>query len=195
MKTLQEKNSKLVNQYVNGDESALAKLVELNKQNLFKFIYSKTRDKELSNDIFQDTFIKVINSLKAQKYNEEGKFLPWIMKIAHNTFMQHHRNENKLKKHISRGFDELDNIPAHENSYYKKLTHNKTKESILNKHIENLSNTQKETIKMRFYQGMGFKEIAQEENISINTALARVRYGTMHLQKKLNNDISFRKSQ
>lgn len=173
----------LVKNYINGDENALATLIERHQSKIYGFIYSKISDRDVSNDIFQDTFIKVIKTLKSRAYNEEGKFLPWVMRIAHNLIIDHYRKCKKMP--MFRETDEFsifsimsDNSLSIEN----KIIHEQV-EMDLKKLIEELPADQKEVLVMRMYQDMSFKEISEITGVSINTALGRMRYALMNMRK------------
>ena len=173
----------LVSNYIQGNEKSLEILIVRHKQRIFSFIFSKVQDREIAEDIFQDTFIKVINTLKRGKYNEEGKFLPWIMRIAHNLIIDHFRRNKRLPKFNNTDefdiFDVLsDEMLSAENQIIK--------EQILGDVrglIEELPDDQKEVLIMRMYKDMSFKEIAENTNVSINTALGRMRYSLINLRK------------
>lgn len=173
----------LVKNYISGDESALASLIERHQSKIYGFIYSKINDRDLSDDIFQDTFIKVIKTLKSQSYNEEGKFLPWVMRIAHNLVVDHFRKAKKMP--YQRETDEY--------SIFNYMTDNSLNiegqiiseqvESDLAKLLDELPADQKEVLVMRMYQDLSFKEIADLTGVSINTALGRMRYALLNLRK------------
>ena len=173
----------LVKNYMSGDESALATLIQRHQSKIFGFIYSKVNDRDLSDDIFQDTFIKVIKTLKSQSYNEEGKFLPWVMRIAHNLVVDHFRKAKKMP--LQRETDEY--------SVFNFMTDNGLNiegqmisdqvASDLTKLLDELPEDQKEVLVMRMYQDLSFKEIADLTGVSINTALGRMRYGLLNLRK------------
>lgn len=176
-------DSFLVKNYVAGDESALATLIERHQSKIFGFIYSKVADRDVSDDIFQDTFIKVIKTLKSNSYNEEGKFLPWVMRIAHNLVIDHFRKNKKMP--MFRETEEFsifsimsDNEPTIENQIITNQV-----ESDLKRLIEELPDDQKEVLVMRMYQDLSFKEIAELTGVSINTALGRMRYALLNLRK------------
>lgn len=173
----------LVSNYINGSEHALSLLIQKHQSKIYGFIYSKVTDREVTNDIFQDTFMKVIRTLKANSYNEEGKFLPWVMRIAHNLTVDYFRNNKKMP--LQRETEEFsvfsilqDNSPNIE----KQLIDFQT-ESDLKKIIDELPEDQKEVLKMRIYQDLSFKEISELTGVSINTALGRMRYALMNLRK------------
>jgi RNA polymerase sigma-70 factor (ECF subfamily) len=173
----------LVKNYISGDESALTSLIERHQSKIYGFIYSKVNDRDLSDDIFQDTFIKVINTLRTKSYNEEGKFLPWVMRIAHNLVVDHYRKSNKMP--FNRETEEYsifnymsDNAPTIES---KMITDQV--EADLSRLLDQLPEDQKEVLIMRMYQDLSFKEIADLTGVSINTALGRMRYAVLNLRK------------
>ncbi len=183
MATIQIPDSLLVNNYVNGDENALTILINRHQSKIFGFIYSKISDRDVSNDIFQDTFIKVIKTLKSNSYNEEGKFLPWVMRIAHNLIIDHFRKNKKMPMY--RETEEFsifsimsDDSPTIENKIIRDQV-----ETDLKKLIQELPEDQKEVLVMRMYQDMSFKEISEVTGVSINTALGRMRYALMNMRK------------
>lgn len=173
----------LVTNYIQGDENALTLLINRHQSRIFSFIYSKIPDRDLCNDIFQDTFIKVIKTLKSKSYNEEGKFLPWVMRIAHNLIIDHFRRTKKMP--MFRETEEFsifsimsDNSLTVENKIIRDQV-----EVDLRKIIEELPADQKEVLVMRMYQDMSFKEISETTGVSINTALGRMRYALLNIRK------------
>jgi len=173
----------LVKNYLNGDESALSSLIERHQSKIYGFIYSKINDRDLSDDIFQDTFIKVIKTLKTKSYNEEGKFLPWVMRIAHNLVVDYFRKAKKMP--FLRETEEFsifnymtDNSQTIENQMISDQV-----EVDLTRLLNELPDDQKEVILMRMYQDLSFKEIAELTGVSINTALGRMRYALLNLRK------------
>ena len=173
----------LVKSYINGSETALETLVNRHKLQIFNFINSKINDRDTSEDIFQDTFIKVIRTLKNGLYNEEGKFLPWIMRIAHNLVIDHFRKSNRIPTIENKEeFDIFqfvsDTAPNAENI----LIEDQILKDI-QKLIQELPDDQKEVLIMRLYRDMSFKEIAENTKVSINTALGRMRYAIINLRK------------
>lgn len=173
----------LVSKYIKGDESALSLLIERHQSKIYGFIYSKVSDRDISNDIFQDTFMKVIRTLKTKSYNEEGKFLPWVMRIAHNLIVDYYRNNKKMP--MQRDTEEFsifsvihDNNPNIESQIIGLQI-----ETDLRKLVEELPEDQKEVLVMRMYQDLSFKEISDLTGVSINTALGRMRYALMNLRK------------
>ncbi|WP_053972735.1 RNA polymerase sigma factor [Mangrovimonas sp. ST2L15] len=176
-------DAQLVKSYIRGDESSLEILIHRHKQRIYSFIYSKVLDRDIAEDIFQDTFIKVIKTLKRGKYNEEGKFLPWVMRIAHNLVIDHFRKNTRMPKFSNTEdfniFSVLsDNSPNAEKALIKDQV-----ESHLKMVIEELPKDQKEVLMMRIYKDMSFKEISEITGVSINTALGRMRYALINMRK------------
>lgn len=173
----------LVSCYIQGDESALELLINRHKQKIYSFIYSKVYDRDMAEDIFQDTFIKVIRTLKKGNYNEEGKFLPWVMRISHNLVIDHFRKSNRMPKFDNTGefsiFSVLNDTSLNaENSIIKEQVENDVRRL-----VEELPPDQKEVLLMRIYEDMSFKEISDKTGVSINTALGRMRYALINLRK------------
>jgi RNA polymerase sigma factor (sigma-70 family) len=176
-------DSSLVNSYIKGDDSSLAILINKHKQRLFSFIYSKVKNKDITEDIFQDTFIKVIRTLKRGNYNEEGKFLPWVMRIAHNLVIDYFRKNNRMP--TFQNTEEFDIF-----SVLKDGSLNAEKQIIqeqifadVRELVNELPEEQKEVLVMRMYKDMSFKEISENTGVSINTALGRMRYALINMRK------------
>jgi RNA polymerase sigma factor (sigma-70 family) len=182
--TSNSKDSILVKNYLNGEEKSLEILIYKHQERIYNFIYSKVLDKDLSNDIFQDTFIKVIRNLRKGKYNEEGKFLPWIMRIAHNLIIDHFRKCNRMPKFQSKDkdFDILTFIKDSSNNAEKQIILDQVATDV-KALINKLPSDQKQVVEMRLFKDMSFKEIAENSNTSINTALGRMRYAIINLRK------------
>jgi RNA polymerase sigma-70 factor (ECF subfamily) len=183
MANIQTPDALLVKSYVAGNENALSTLINRHQSKIYGFIYSKISDRDISDDIFQDTFIKVIKTLKSNSYNEEGKFLPWVMRIAHNLIIDHFRRTKKMPMY--RETEEFsifsimsDNVPNIESKLITSQV-----EADLRKLIEELPDDQKEVLMMRIYQDLSFKEISELTGVSINTALGRMRYALMNIRK------------
>ncbi len=183
MATNQIPDALLVKNYIAGEENALAVLVNRHQSKIFGFIYSKVNDRELSNDIFQETFIKVIKTLKSNSYNEEGKFLPWVMRIAHNLVVDYFRKSKNMP--MLRETEEFSvfSILSDNSKNIEEMMINELIEKDLSKIVAQLPNDQKEVLLMRFYQDMSFNEIADATGVSINTALGRMRYAILNLRK------------
>ena len=173
----------LVKNYISGDESALASLIERHQSKIYGFIYSKVNDRDLSDDIFQDTFIKVIKTLKTKSYNEEGKFLPWVMRIAHNLVVDHFRKAKKMPFQRETEEYSIFNYMTDNSLNIEGQIISEQVESDLAKLLEELPADQKEVLVMRMYQDLSFKEIADLTGVSINTALGRMRYALLNLRK------------
>ena len=172
----------LVKKYINGDNYSFEVLLNRHKSRVFAFIMSKIKNKYLSEDIFQDTYVKVVNSLQKGKYNEEGKFLPWVMRIAHNLVIDHFRKQKKM--HMVRSnndFDIFDVIKDNNINVDDRLIRDQIF-SDLRGLINLLPNDQKEVLMMRYFEEMSFKKIAEHFDISINTALGRMRYALINLR-------------
>lgn len=181
MKNVQD--AVLVRQYLDGNERGIETLITRHKQRIYSFIFSKVMDRDITEDIFQDTFIKVIRTLKKGKYNEEGKFLPWVMRISHNLVIDHFRRNKRMPKFQSRNdFDIFDVISDGEESMEHNMITSQMHEDV-RKLVEELPNDQREVLNMRIFKEMSFKEIADSTDVSINTALGRMRYALINLRK------------
>ena len=180
-------DSWLIEQYKSGNENALATLIERNQKDLFSFIFYKLMDDDLANDIFQDTFMKIIVTLKEGRYNEEGKFILWAKRIAHNLIIDHYRLKSKHIKVSETSYDNdeysiFDLIAGKEENVEEKLVSQQIQQDLM-KMLVCLPENQQEVIKLRFFDGLSFKEIAEQTNTSINTTLGRVRYALINLRK------------
>ncbi|MFH6963506.1 RNA polymerase sigma factor [Flavobacterium plurextorum] len=173
----------LVKNYVEGNEGALATLIKRHESKIYGFIYSKIADRDISNDIFQDTFIKVIKTLKSNSYNEEGKFLPWVMRISHNLIVDHFRKTKKMPMYRETEEFSIFSIMSDDSLNVESKMILDQVEVDLKRLIEELPDDQKEVLVMRMYQDMSFKEISELTDVSINTALGRMRYALMNLRK------------
>ncbi|MCT4622490.1 MAG: sigma-70 family RNA polymerase sigma factor [Schleiferiaceae bacterium] len=183
MDASQKSDSQLITGYINGNEADLSRLISRHESRIYTYIISKVRDTDLANDIFQDTFFKVITTLKTSKYNEEGKFLPWAMRIAHNLVIDHFRRLKRIPTISPKDdFDVFDIISDGSVNVERSMIKTQIEQDLRNL-IENLPEDQKEVLKMRHYAQMSFKEIAENTNVSINTALGRMRYALINLRK------------
>jgi RNA polymerase sigma-70 factor (ECF subfamily) len=183
MKKVTNTDAILVSAYIGGDESALSDLVKRHKQRIFSFIYSKVYDRDITEDIFQDTFIKVIRTLKRGAYNEEGKFLPWVMRIAHNLVIDHFRKNNRMPKFENSGDFNIFSVLSDSSLNAEKSMIKGQVEEDVRRLIEELPEDQKIVLLMRIYKDMSFKEISEQTGVSINTALGRMRYALINLRK------------
>lgn len=183
MKHVEATDALLVKSYINGNEASLSVLINRHQQRIYSFIYSKVFDKDVAEDIFQDTFIKVIRTLKKGAYNEEGKFLPWVMRISHNLVIDHFRRNKRMPKFESSGdFNIFSVISDSRLDAEKQLIKNQI-ESDVQELIKELPEDQLEVLVMRIYKDMSFKEISERTGVSINTALGRMRYALINLRK------------
>lgn len=188
MATVQTPDAVLVKNYIAGNENALAILINRHQSKIYGFIYSKTSDRDISDDVFQDTFVKVIKTLKSNSYNEEGKFLPWVMRIAHNLIIDHFRKGKKMP--MTRDTEEYSVFSKMEDQSLSSENEMITIqiENDLQKLIKELPDDQKEVIMMRMYQDLSFKEISELTGVSINTALGRMRYALLNLRKVIDKN-------
>ena len=177
----------LILAYVEGNEKAFEILVMRHKNKIHRFIYMKLRDQDLTEDIFQETFIKVINTIKLGSYNEEGKFLPWVLRIAHNLVIDHFRRTARVKM-ISESssktsdFNIFSVLKIEDDSIEQTMMKGELGSQMVEL-VEFLPANQREVLKMRLFQDLSFQDISEKENISINTALGRMRYALINLRK------------
>ena len=178
----------LVQDYVNGNERALEMLIKRHKLRIYNFIYSKVFDRDTAEDIFQETFIKVIKTLKRGVYNEEGKFLSWVMRIAHNLVIDFFRKNNRIPTFDNNEeFDIFQLISDGNPTAEKTMIEEQVVEDLQNL-IHQLPDDQKDVLTMRLYKDMSFKEIAESTGVSINTALGRMRYAIINLRKLIDEN-------
>lgn len=183
MSMLKLSDKELVDAYISGKESALEVLITRHKNKIFSTILFMVNDRDLAEDLFQDTCIKVINTLRAGRYNEEGKFFPWVQRISHNLVIDHFRREKKMRT-ISPN-DDFDIFKV------LKLSDENVQDVMVREQIEDdvrkivgyLPEEQREVVEMRMYKDLSFKEISELTGVSINTALGRMRYALINLRK------------
>ena len=176
-------DKELVKIYVGGNELALAELLKRHKSKIFTSILLFVKNEAQAEDIFQDTFVKIIESLKRGKYYEDGKFLPWAMRIAHNLCIDHYRKNRRTPTvTVSDDYDIFSLLPQHEENGEDRMIKNQARVRI-RQLIDELPTEQREVVILRHYADMSFKEIAQMTNVSINTALGRMRYALINLRK------------
>lgn len=183
MANVQLPDAVLVSKYIAGDESALSVLIDRHQSKIFGFIYSKIGDRDTTDDIFQDTFIKVIKTLKSNNYNEEGKFLPWVMRIAHNLVIDHFRKSKKMPLFRETEEFSIFSIMTDQSLSMENQLITEQVELDLKRLIDELPSDQREVVLMRMYQDLSFKEIAELTGVSINTALGRMRYALLNMRK------------
>lgn len=179
-------DKELISNYLNGDETSLENLIRRHKRKVFAYIMMIVRDDQLADDLFQDTFIKVINTIRSGSYKEEGKFIQWVMRIAHNLIIDHFRKEKRIpvinNKHED--FDIFDKIRISDPSVEEAMITDQIHQDV-RALIELLPPDQKQVLTMRHYYNMSFKEIAEATDVSINTALGRMRYALINLRKMI----------
>jgi RNA polymerase sigma factor (sigma-70 family) len=176
-------DQELVSQYLGGNENALEALINRHQSKIYSYIFQIVKDSQLAEDVFQDTFFKVINTLRKGNYNEEGKFLPWVLRIAHNLIIDHFR-KNKRMPVVDGGedFDIFDILPLKQGNVEDRMIKDQI-HSDVRRLIQYLPADQKEVLMLRHYSDLSFKEIAELTNVSINTALGRMRYALINLRK------------
>ena len=176
----------LIAEFISGNSNSFSILIDRYQKRVYGFIFSKVHDPDLADDIFQDTFIKVVKNLRLGKYNDEGRFLSWVIRIAHNLIMDHYRKINRLPKYESKiqNFDVLDRLIEQSNSIEESMIETQI-HADLSLLIEELPDSQKEVLNMRLFQDMSFKEIGDQTGVSINTALGRMRYAVINLRKMI----------
>ncbi len=177
-------DKQLVDGYKNGNVADFELLVERHQNKVFSYILMLVKDRQLADDIFQDTFLKIIRTIKAGAYKEEGKFIQFAMRIAHNLVIDHFRKANRLPMvdSVNKDYDILGNTRYTDPSVEDTIINDQIYDD-LRKMIEFLPDEQKEVLNMRMYADMSFKEIADATNVSINTALGRMRYALINLRK------------
>ncbi len=185
-------DSLLIAKYQKGDEDALSELIRRNKKELYSFIFYKIMDEELANDLFQDTFVKIIISLKEGRYNDDGKFILWAKRIAHNLIIDHFRLKNKYVKisettYENDEFSIFDLLRETEENIEDRLVTNQIYEDLM-KITLFLPENQQEVIRLRFFDALSYKEIAEQTNTSINTTLGRVRYALINMRKLMEHN-------
>ena len=179
----QMSDQELIRTYISGDQSAFEVLLKRHKDRIFTKIFLMVKDRDIANDVFQDTCIKVVQTLQRGKYNEEGKFLPWVLRIAHNLVIDHFRRSNKMPAVRSDGeHDVVATIGRDELNDEDQMVRDQIMGEVKGL-LQHLPPEQKEVVVMRLYYKMSFKEIAEMNNISINTALGRMRYALINLRK------------
>ena len=181
-------DSDLLKQHLEGREEAFATLLHRHKRKVWSHIYLMVRDREVTEDIFQETFIKVVNVLKSDRYTDEGKFLPWVLRVAHNMVIDHFRRGKKM--HLLRSDDEHDvfaRIKQTDQNVEQRMVNLQIDEDV-RKLIDTLPPEQREVVVMRTYMNMSFKEIADVTQVSINTALGRMRYALINMRKLIDKN-------
>ncbi|HPK05003.1 MAG TPA: sigma-70 family RNA polymerase sigma factor [Bacteroidales bacterium] len=184
MNTQHVSDQELISRYLDGDHSSIEQLISRHQSRVFAYILMVVKDKHLADDIFQDAFIKVINTLRSGSYKEEGKFIQWVMRIAHNLIIDHYRKAKRIPvvENKNEDFDIFSTLRLTDDSIEDRIIIDQIHEDV-RKLIEYLPPEQKEVLVMRHYSGMSFKDIAEHTDVSINTALGRMRYALINLRK------------
>ncbi len=184
MKQLEITDNELINEFISGNKQAIEKLIIRHKRKVFTYILMIVRNREVAEDIFQETFIKVFKSINEGKYTDDGRFVAWIMRIAHNLIIDNIRREKRLKT-ISRDDYEYDifNQQKYSEIHKEQSVIKEEVEADLKKIVDELPDVQKQVVIMRHFMDMSFKEIAEETDVSINTALGRMRYAIINMRK------------
>jgi RNA polymerase sigma-70 factor (ECF subfamily) len=187
MKMEAKDERRLIREFLDGNPLGLQELIERHQARVYSYIFVMVKDKQLADDLFQDTFVKVINTIKSGNYNDEGKFIQWVMRIAHNLVIDHFRRQKKLNMAevvVNDQFNLLDTLKVSDPGIEDLLVTQQIHQDI-KKLIEYLPAEQKEIIYLRCYAGMSFKDIAEQTEVSINTALGRMRYALINLRKMI----------
>ncbi len=187
MKKIEVTDQILIDNYLAGDESSFETILLKYKDRVFSQLFLMVKNRDLADDLFQETFIKVVNTLKLGKYNHEGKFLPWVKRIAHNLAIDHFRRLKKRSEIYNKDeYDLIANIPEDSLNIEEILVNDQIMGSLKGL-VDELPQEQKDVIKMRIYMGLSFKEIAEETDVSINTSLGRMRYALINLRKLIDD--------
>ncbi len=185
MRQLELSDNELIQNYVNGDESALKILIQRHQKKVFSYILVSVKNRELAEDIFQDTFIKVVNTLRAGAYKEEGKFVQWVMRIANNLKIDYYRKVQRMPSFESGDdFDIFDVLNGTDRSVEDRIIEEQINSDV-KALVKLLPDEQREVLEMRIYEDISFKDIADITNVSINTALGRMRYALINLRKMI----------
>lgn len=184
VKSLSDKE--LLNQYLSGDQSAISQLIDNHRKRVNDYIYMMVKDHDVADDIFQETFIKVIRFLDEGRYTDNGKFLSWVLRIAHNQVIDYFRQVKGEKKitESDAGFDILNSRKFSDSNIEEQLVSLQIEADVRNL-VEHLPGEQREVVLMRYFDGLSFKEIADQTEVSINTALGRMRYALINLRKMI----------
>ncbi|MBE6208848.1 MAG: sigma-70 family RNA polymerase sigma factor [Rikenellaceae bacterium] len=179
-------DSALLNEYLSGNKDAISQLIELHRKKVFDYVMMMVKDGDIADDIVQETFIKVVRFIDERRYTDNGRFLSWVMRIAHNQvidYFRQNKHENKITESDA-GFDLLGTVKFSSKTVEDDIVADQIKDDV-RRLIEHLPDEQKEVIKMRYYEDLSFKEIAEQTGVSINTALGRMRYALINLRKMI----------
>ena len=179
-------DQKLLNSYLSGDQRAISKLIERYSRRVRDYINMKVKDRDVADDIFQETFIKAVRVIDDGRYTDNGKFLSWILRIAHNQVIDHFRAQKQSRQvtEAEAGYDVLGTLRFAERTVEDELVSSQI-ENDVRRLVELLPDEQREVVMMRYYGGLSFKEIAEQTDVSINTALGRMRYALINLRRMI----------
>ena len=176
----------LLNHYLSGDRSAISKLIERHSRRVKDYIHMMVKDRDVADDIFQETFIKAVRVIDEGRYTDNGKFLSWILRIAHNQVIDHFRaqRQNKSVSETEAGYDVLGTLKLAERTVEDSMVCEQIERDV-RALVELLPSEQREVVIMRYFSGLSFKEIAEQTDVSINTALGRMRYALINLRRMI----------
>ena len=176
----------LLNNYLSGDRSAISELIERHSQRVRSYIGMMVKDDDVADDIFQETFIKAVKVIDEGGYTDSGKFLSWVLRIAHNRVLDHFRREKSSRQLNEKeaGYDVLGSLRLAENTVEDNIVHNELIETV-RRLVEELPDDQREVVRLRYYSKLSFQEIAEQTEVSINTALGRMRYALINLRRMI----------
>ena len=176
----------LLNHYLSGDRSAISQLIERHSRRVKDYIHMMVKDRDVADDIFQETFIKAVRVINEGRYTDNGKFLSWILRIAHNQVIDHFRaqRQNKSVSESEAGYDVLGTLKLAERTVEDAMVCEQIERDV-RALVELLPAEQREVVMMRYFSGLSFKDIAEQTNVSINTALGRMRYALINLRRMI----------
>lgn len=185
-------DQKLLNSYLSGDQRAISKLIERYSRRVRDYINMMVKDRDVADDIFQETFIKAVRVIDDGRYTDNGKFLSWILRIAHNQVIDHFRAQKQSRQvtEAEAGYDVLGTLRFAERTVEDELVSSQI-ENDVRRLVELLPDEQREVVMMRYYGGLSFKEIAEQTDVSINTALGRMRYALINLRRMIKEKTLF----
>ena len=184
-----QSDQQLLKHYVSGDRGAISQLIERHQKRVRDYIYMMVKDRDVADDILQETFIKVVRVIDDGRYTDNGKFLSWVLRIAHNQVIDHFRQtkNSATVREADAGYDVLSTLKFSERTIEDQIVNGQIEEQVRTL-VDQLPDEQREVLKMRYYAGLSFKEIADQTDVSINTALCRMRYALMNLRKMIRDN-------
>ena len=176
----------LLNNYLSGDRSAISELIERHSQRVRNYLGMMVKDNDIANDSFQETFIKAVQVIDEGRYVDSGKFLSWVLRIAHNRVLDHFRREKSSKQvnESEAGYDMIGTMRFSEPTAEDNLVLSEVEQTVRNL-IDQLPEEQQEVVRLRYYSKLSFQEIAEQTDVSINTALGRMRYALINLRRMI----------